>query len=110
MHFYFAARSEATLEKVCEALRVDFDMPPFQFDGHDDWRWGMSEGDDLALNVTRARGYRTIETWMPVCPQSVNYQIILTAECEPEGFASRLAEILDGNVIRYASRDPQIGT
>ncbi len=109
MLVYYAARSKARLETVCKALQTAFDLPSFPFKSHDDWRWGRSQGDDLALKVTRAK-CRTIETWMPGCPQGVSYQIILTTECEPEDFASRLAEILGCEVIRYASRNLQNGT
>jgi hypothetical protein len=100
---YFAARSGAKLESVCEALGAAFDLPPFEFDSHDTWRYAWTEGRGLRLNVTKARGYRTVETWMPGCPAEVNYQVILTAESEPPGFASRLAAALGSEVMRYAT-------
>jgi hypothetical protein len=62
----------------------------------------------LRLNVTKARGYRTVETWMPDCPSGVNYQIILTAESKPPGFASRLATALGSEAVRYATA-PEAG-
>lgn len=107
MRVYYAARSRAKLETVCETLSATFGLPPFEFDSHDDWRWGGSEGQNLGLNVTRSQEFRTIEAWMPGCPPGVNYQVILTAESEPIGFASRLAEILSSEVIRYATSDRQ---
>ena len=108
MNIYFAAKSGAKLEAVCEALGAGFDLPPFEFDSHDTWRYAWSEGRGLRLNVTKARGYRTIETWMPDCPTGVNYQVILTAESEPPDFAARLAEALGCEPVRYATT-PAIG-
>jgi hypothetical protein len=32
MDFYYAARSKAELEVVCEALSEHLDLPPFTFD------------------------------------------------------------------------------
>jgi hypothetical protein len=94
------------LESVCEVLSAAFDLPPFEFDTHDTWRYAWSESQDLHLNVTKARGYRTIETWMQGCPSGVNYQVILTAESEPPEFASRLAEALGCETVRYAFSPP----
>jgi len=103
MDVYFAARSGAKLEGVCEALSAGFDLPPFEFDSHDTWRYAWSEGRGIRLNVTKARGYRTVETWMPGCPIGVNYQVILTAESEPPDFASRLAAALGSEAVRCAT-------
>ena len=103
MNAYYAAKSRAKLESVCEALSATLGLPPFEFDSHDTWRYAWSEGPGLRLNVTRASGDRTIEAWMPHCPSGVNYQVILTAESEPPGFASRLAAVLGSEVARYAS-------
>lgn len=102
MDVYYAARSKATLEGVCEALSQAFDLPPFEFDGHDTWRYAWSEGHSLRLNITRASNYRTVETWMPSCPSGVNYQVILSAKAVPAGFELRLAEVLGSVVTRYA--------
>ncbi len=101
MDFYYAAGSKAELEVVCDALRVAFDLPAFTFDAHDTWRYAWSSGDHLRLNVTRTKDNHTVETWMPNCPRGVNYQIILTAACEPPNFTSQLAAILDAEVTRY---------
>jgi hypothetical protein len=90
------------LESVCEALGTAFALPPFEFDNHDTWQYARSEGRGLRLNITKARGYRTIETWMPGCPSGVNYQVILTAGSEPPGFASHLARALGSEAVRYA--------
>src|SRR4051794_3205327 len=112
MDFYYAAGSKAELEAVCDALRVAFDLPAFTFDAHDTWRYAWSNGDHLRLNVTRARDSHTIETWMPSCPRGVNYQVILTAACEPTDFSAQLAAILEAGVTRYDSRsaiDPANG-
>jgi hypothetical protein len=38
---------------------------------------------------------------MPDCPSGVNYQLILSADAEPTGFASRLAVILGSQVSKY---------
>ena len=103
MNLYFAAGSGAKLETVCEALSAASDLPPFEFDSHDTWRYAWSEGQGLRLNVTKARGYRTVETWMPGCPSGVNYQVILTAEREPPGFASRLGTALGSEAVQYAT-------
>jgi hypothetical protein len=100
---YFAARSDVKLESVCEALGAEFDLPPFEFDSHDTWRYACSEGRGLRLNVTKARGYRTVETWIPGCPTGVNYQVILSADGEPPGFASQLAKALGSEAVRYAT-------
>ncbi len=102
MNVYFAARSGATLESVCEALGTALALPPFEFDSHDSWRFARSEGRGLRLNITEARGYRTIETRMPGCPSGVNYQVILTAESEPPGFALNLTRALGSEAVRYA--------
>ncbi|WZO98814.1 hypothetical protein EP7_000405 [Isosphaeraceae bacterium EP7] len=102
MNAYFAARSEATLESVCEALSAAFDLPPFEYDSHGTWRYAWSEGRGLRLNVTKARDYRTVETWIPGCPSGVNYQVILTAESELPGFALRLAKALGSEAARLA--------
>ena len=103
MNVYFAARSEAKLESVCETLGAAFELPPFEFDGHDTWQYAWSEGRGLRLNVTKAKGCHTVETWMPGCPGGVNYQVILTAEVEPPDFASRLATALGSEAVRYAT-------
>lgn len=39
---------------------------------------------------------------MPGCPSGVNYQVILSVEAEPTGFADRLAVILGSQVNNYA--------
>jgi hypothetical protein len=104
MDFYYSARSEVALEAACEALSEAFALPAFTYDTHDTWRYAWSSGDHLRLNVTRTKGSRTIETWMPNCPRGVNYQIILTAACEPPSFVSLLAAILDAAVARYDTR------
>jgi hypothetical protein len=57
----------------------------------------------MHLNVTQAEDDRTVETWMPDCPGGANYQVILSAESEPPGFALRLTEVLGCEVVRYAS-------
>jgi hypothetical protein len=103
VNVYFAARSEAQLEGVCETLGAAFDLPPFEFDSHDTWRYAWSEGRGLRLNVTKARGYHTVETWMPGCPSGVNYQVIMTAEGEPPDFASQLEAALGSEAVRYAT-------
>ena len=102
MDVYFAARSGTALESVCEALGTALALPPFEFDSHGTWRFAWSEGRGLRLNITKARGCRTIETWMSGCPSGVNYQVILTAENEPPGFASNLAMALGSEAVRYA--------
>ena len=100
---YYAARSGARLDTVCEALRGTFGLPPFVCDRHDTWRDAWSEGEGLRLNVTQADDARTVETWMPRCPPGVNYQVILSAAREPPDFTGRLAEILRSEVVRYAA-------
>ena len=102
MDFYYAARSDAELAVVCQALRTRFNLPPFEFDAHDTWRYAWSESAAMRLNVTVADDNRTIETWMPSCPTGVNYQVILSAVASPYGFAFRLAEVLGSAVVPYA--------
>ena len=89
MDFYYAARSKAAIEAVCEALSEAFALPAFTYDAHDTWRSAWSSGDHLRLNVTRTKDSRTIETWTPNCPRGVNNQIVLTAAREPPNFAER---------------------
>ena len=103
MDLYYAARSRAKLQGVCEAMCAAFDLPPFAFDCHDNWSYGRSEGRSIRLNITRTSDTHTVETWMPGCPSGVNYQIILSAKSEPTGFVSRLAEVLGTEVIKYAT-------
>jgi hypothetical protein len=103
VNVYYAARSGAKLESLCQALGEEFDLPQFEFDSYDTWRYAWSERRGLRLNVTNARGYRTVETWIPGCPNGVNYQVVVTAESEPPGFASRLAAVLRSEVVRYAT-------
>lgn len=105
MNIYYAARSAAGLESVCEALSAALELPPFVFDSHDTWRYAWSECRGLRLNVTQARGYHTIETWMPDCPSGVNFQVILTADVEPTDFASMLADALRCEATRYATSE-----
>jgi hypothetical protein len=104
MDFYYGARSREELEVVCEALSEALGLPVFTYDAHDTWHYAWSSGDHLRLNVTRTKDSRTIETWMPNCPRGVNYQIILTATCEPPNFTARLATILGADVARYHTR------
>ena len=103
MDIYYAARSGASLDTVCEALRGTFGLPPFVCDSHDNWRYAWSEGEGLRLNVTKADDDCTVETWLPGCPRGVNYQVILSAASEPPDFAVRLAKILRSEVVRYAA-------
>jgi hypothetical protein len=104
MDVYYASRSKVPLKQVCESLRTRLGLPPFTFDCHDNWRYGTAETAEVRMNVTRAGDFHTIETWMADCPAGVNYQLILTAGAEPEGFSTLLAEILESQVNRYASR------
>ena len=101
MDIYFAARSTAQLEAVCEGLRMELELPEFAFDVHDTWRYGWSEREGLRLNITKAQDYRTIETWIPGSPTGVNYQLILTADLEPPKFVAVAAELLGTEVVRY---------
>jgi hypothetical protein len=101
---YYASRSKVPLKNVCDALRTALTLPPFTFDCRDNWRYGRSETAEVGVNITRAEDFHTIETWMEGCPAGVNYQIILSAAGEPEGFASLLAGILESEVTRYAGR------
>jgi len=103
LNTFFAAKSDAELEGVCIALQDSFELPPFEFDSHDTWRYAWSENAAMRLNVTQAEDDRTVETWMAGCPSGVNYQVILTAGSEPPGFASRLCDVLGSEVVRYAS-------
>ena len=104
MDVYYAAQSKVPLKQVCDGLRTALGLPPFTFDCHDNWRYGISETADVRMNVTRAGDFHTIETWMADCPAGVNYQLILSAGAEPEGFSTLLAGILESQVSRYASR------
>jgi hypothetical protein len=101
VNIYFASRSLAQLEAVCEGFRVAFDLPEFAFDTHDTWRYGWSEGESLRLNITRARDFQTIESWIPDCPTGANYQLILTTDREPPMFVAKAIELLGADVVRY---------
>jgi hypothetical protein len=102
MNVYYAALSNADLDEVCEALRIKFGLPPFEFDSHDTWRYAQSTGVGMRLNITKADDVSTIETWMPDCPKGVNFQVILSVESEPADFVTHLSEILGSEVVRYA--------
>lgn len=99
--FYYAALSRLRLEATCEALQKEFSLPDFTFDSHDNWRYAWSECGGTHLNVTKASDETTITTWMSTCPAGVNYQIILTAKDEPEGFLSFLTKVLGSPVRKY---------
>jgi len=104
MDVYYAARSKVPLKTVCDALRTSLGLPPFTFDCHDNWRYGISQSTEVRIGVTRAGDFHTLETWMADCPAGSNYQLILSAEAEPAGFEALLAGILESDVKRYASR------
>ena len=104
MWIYYAARSTVELEDVCEALEISLDLPPFEFDGHDTWRYAWSDNDIIGLYVTEADDFQTIETWIAGCPQGVNYQVSLCAEGEPPDFAWRLVRALKSEAVRFAER------
>ncbi len=100
-NLHYGARSKENLEDVCKALSEVFSLPPFTYDSHGTWRYAWSGGEYLRLNVTQARDRRTIETWIPNSPSGVNYQVILTAPCEPPNFTAQVAAILHAEIVRY---------
>ena len=73
---YFAAKSEAILEEVCETIRSRYNLPSFFFDWEDSWHYGFSYSEQFCFNVTKTEDYDTIFTWTPNAPQDVNYQVV----------------------------------
>lgn len=103
--FYYAVRSAVKLQAACEGLQLAYGLPEFQFDSHDTWQYAWSRGVDMHLNVTRAKDYKTIETWIPGCPAGVNYQLIVTALNAPQDFESVAGKLLGSPVVRYCEQD-----
>lgn len=99
--FYYASQSKVALEAVYDGLSRTFDLPPFEFDSHDSWRYAWSEREGLHVNVTKCRNTRIIETWDPTCPTGVNYQLVFTAPRELPAFQATAFELLGAEVIRY---------
>jgi hypothetical protein len=99
--FYYASLSKVELEAACQGLSRAFDLPPFEFDCDDSWRYAWSEREGLRVNVTKAQNSRTIETWDPACPAGVNYQLILSAASELPHFQATATELLGAEFIRY---------
>ena len=102
MSYYYAGSSTVRLRRVCADLRAAFGLSDFEFDVHDHWEYGWATGDGIHFNVTKASDSRTIETWIPVTPAGVNYQIILTAEAEPLEALEVISRALQSSVTRFA--------
>lgn len=107
---FFAAKSEAVLEEVCETIRSRYDLPPFFFDWEDSWHYGFSYSEKFCVNVTKTEGFDTIFTWTPDAPKDVNFQVVyLYWEKDDictdfEKFREELVEVLGSPVARYWQR------
>lgn len=95
------------METVCEVLQTSFDLPPFEYDCHDNWRYAYAGNDFLHVNVTKADDNSTIETWIDNCPKGANFQICLTSASEPPQFLLQLKNAMNCEVVRYAVVTPE---
>lgn len=101
VRIYYVARSKRKLEDVCSELADAFELPSFVIDCHDTWRYGWSKSENVALNVTRDRGYRVIETWVPNTPSGMNYQILVESSEEAKDTLAILERVLRCKVHRF---------
>ena len=101
---YFAALSEVSLESVCSAIQSRYSLPQFVIDDHDTWSYGVSWNNQLHINITKAQDTSTIETWMPDCPEGVNFQVVVESDDEPPELISTLRSALEAEPVAYASR------
>lgn len=100
--FYYAAHSDAELAQVCSELQAEFGLKDFQYDVHDNWEHAHATKEGLELNVTKADDSNTIEQWIPGTPSGVNYQIIITAQAEPENATDVICRVLRSPVSKFA--------
>jgi hypothetical protein len=81
---------------------LNFNLPPFTLDIHDNWEYGWAENSCVRLNVTKADDDQTVQQWMQDCPRGVNYQVIVSAASEPPGMLELVSRVLAAPVHRYA--------
>lgn len=105
--YYFAANSGVPLRVACHSIAEQFGLPGFRFDVHDHWEYGVAEANGVHFNVTKSSDHRTVETWMEDCPENVNYQVILTTEAMSPEVENVLSNILETDVVQYASKSDE---
>jgi hypothetical protein len=108
MKFYYAARSDVMLMKVCRRLEAAYGFMPFLMDTEDNWEYGVTGfGEIKEIAVTKADDYKTVETWRPDCPSGVNYHVVVKADNEPPDLLARLEEFLGVKVVKYLETEDE---